>query len=89
MKRTDKNKAYYRLDAEQKIRKESVDFAIRIMRIIPHACKKPITVLDFAYLVQGFIQDTLREDINKLPSDIVEGLRNKYGGDNDPYEDLT
>lgn len=83
-----KNKAYYRLDAETRIRKESVDFAVRIMKILPHACKKPIRVLDFAHLIHGFITDKLQEDINKLPSDIVEGLRNKYGG-NDPYEDLT
>jgi hypothetical protein len=81
------DKAYYRLDAETRIRKESVDFAIRIMRILPHACKKPISVLDFADLIQGFINGTLQEAINKLPSDLVKGLRNQYG-DNDPYENL-
>lgn len=88
MGRIDQNRAYYRLDAETRLRKESVDFAVRIMKILPHACKKPISALDFAHLIHGFITDKLREDINKLPSDIIEGLRNKYGG-NDPYEDLT
>lgn len=83
-----KNKAYYRLDAETRLRKESVDFAGKIMKILPHTCKKPISVLDLAHLVHGFITDKLRKDINKLPSDIVEGLRNKYG-DKGPYEDLT
>jgi hypothetical protein len=83
----DQNKAYYRLDAETRLRKESVDFAVRIMKILPRACKRPISVLDFAYLVNGFIVDKLRDSINELPSDIVKGLRDKYGED-DPYEDL-
>ena len=83
-----KNKAYYRLDAETRLRKESVDFAVRIMRILPHSCKRPVSVLDFAHVIHGFITDKLRKDTDKLPSDIIEGLRNKYG-DNDPFQDLT
>lgn len=81
------DRAYWRLDAESKIRKESMDFAIRIGKILPKSYKKPISVLDFARLIEGFIASQMREDIDKLPSDIVEGLREKYG-DKKSYEDL-
>lgn len=81
----DRNKAYYRLDAETRLRAQCVDFAIRCMKILPHTYKN---VLDLAGKMHVFIKSELREDINKLPSDIVEGLKNKYG-DSDPFEDLT
>lgn len=87
MKAIDRNRAYYRLDAETRLRKESVDFAVKIMKILPHAYKTPISVLDFAHVIHRFITDRLREDIDKLPSDIVKGLRNKYGN-KDPFGDL-
>ncbi len=80
-------KAYWRMDAEQKIRHESMNFAVRVLKIMPSHYKKPISVLDFARMVEGFITDRLKEDIDELPRDVIEGLRKKYG-DKESYKDL-
>lgn len=81
------DRAYWRASADERIRKESVDFAIRILKALPASFKKPIAVLDFARLISSYVKEQLEEDIAKLPSDIVQGLREKYG-DNESYRNL-
>lgn len=90
MKRTDKNKAYYRLDAETALRERCFKLAVDMMRIMPNAFAGEMKVLDFVNVIHAFIKDLLRNDINELPSDITEGLIRKYKEKYvDPYEDLT
>lgn len=90
MKRTDKNKAYYRLDAETALRERCFRLALDVMRIMPNAFTREMKVLDFVNVIHATIKDLIRNDINELPSDIAEGLIQKYKEKYiNPYEDLT
>lgn len=90
MKRTDKNKAYHRLDAETALRERCFRLAADVMRIMPNAFTREMKVLDFVNVIHAFIKGLMQNDINELPSDIAEGIMQKYKEKYvDPYEDLT
>lgn len=85
-----KQKAYYRLDAETALRERCFRLAVDVMRIMPNAFTREMKVLDFVNVIHALIKDLIRNDINELPSDIAEGLIQKYKEKYvDPYEDLT
>lgn len=85
-----KNKAYHRLDAETALRERCFRLAVDVMRIMPNAFTREMKVLDFVNVIHALIKDLVRNDINKLPSDIAEGIIQKYKEKYvDPYEDLT
>ena len=85
-----KDKAYYRLDAETRLRERCFRLAVDVMRIMPNAFTREMKVLDFVNVIHALIKDLIRNDVNELPSDIAEGLIQKYKEKYvDPYEDLT
>lgn len=85
-----KHKAYYRLDAETALRERCWRMTVDIMRIMPNSFRGEMKVTDFVKVMHAFIKDLLRNDINELPSDIAEGIMQKYKEKYiDPYEDLT
>lgn len=90
MKKPIENKARYRLDAETALRERCFKMAIDIMRIMPNTFPGEMKVVDFVNVMHTFIKDLLRKDIDELPSDIAEGIMQKYKEKYiDPYEDLT
>jgi len=90
MKRTERNRAYYRLDAETALRERCFKLVVDIMRIMPKAFDGEMKVLDFVNIIHAFIKDMLKNDINALPSDLTQGIIKKYKEKYiDPFEDLT
>ena len=82
-------KAYHRLDAETALRERCFRLAIDVMRIMPNAFTRQMKVLDFVNVIHALVKDLIHNDINALPSDIAEGLIQKYKEKYvNPYEDL-